>query len=97
MDFFVQLLGVSGAAGLAMYGFVGLKAFQQRNVAFDAPWWVVMLLSYGMAVAEVYVITVIAAVGYTPALVFAIGTGAGCGAVTAVKLHRKVFGTQGKP
>lgn len=82
-------------AGLAMFVFVALKAWQQRNVAFDAPPWIVILTSYGMAFTEVYVISVIVAVGYDLATVFAIGTGAGLGAVAAMVAHRKVFGKQG--
>jgi len=88
-------LGVLAVAGLAMFGFVFLKAFQQRNVAFDAPVWVVLLLSYGMSYSEVYVISVIATLGFSPELGFAIGTGSGWGAVTAMALHRKIFGKQG--
>ncbi len=90
-------LGVLGMAGFAMFAFVFLKAFQQRNVAFDAPWWVVLLLSYGMSYTEVYVISVIAEQGFSIALGLAIGTGSGWGAIAAMALHRKIFGKQGKP
>jgi hypothetical protein len=95
MDGLIQSFGMLGAAGFAMFCFVFLKAFQQRNVAFDAPWWVVLLLSYGMALTEVYVVSVIARQGFTPELVLSIGTGSGWGAVIAMAMHRKVFGTQG--
>ncbi len=96
METLIDQLGIFGAAGFAMFCFVFLKAFQQRNVAFDAPWWVVLLLSYGMALTEVYVVSVIAKQGFSPELVLAIGTGSGWGAVIAMASHRKIFGTQGK-
>ena len=95
MESLTDTLGILGAAGFAMFCFVFLKAFQQRNVAFDAPWWVILLLSYGMALTEVYVVSVIARVGFSPELVVAIGTGSGWGAVLAMASHRKIFGKQG--
>jgi hypothetical protein len=78
------------AAGVAMFAFVFLKAFQQRNVAFDH-YLPVIPTSWLMAICEVYVIAVIVKVGYDPAMVFAIGTGSGIGAVCAMWLHRRVF------
>jgi hypothetical protein len=82
-------------AGLAMFVFVFLKAFQQRNVAFDAPAWVVIVTSLFMAATEVYVIAAIVLEGYSIPLVASIGSGAGLGAVCAMRLHKRIFGEQG--
>jgi hypothetical protein len=84
------------APGAAMYIFVALKAFQQRNVAFDVPWYYIMAASYGMVFAEVYVIAVIVDVGYHLPTILSIGTGSGTGTISAMALHRRVFGNQGR-
>ena len=76
---------------LASFGFIFLKAFQQRNVAFDHYSWIVPT-SLLMALAEVYVIHNIATQGYSIALVFAIGFGSGFGALLAAILHKKMLG-----
>ena len=81
-------------AGLASSIFIFLKAFQQRNVAFDSPSWVVILTSLAMAFAEVYVIAVIVTEGYDPVLVCSIGLGAGLGCVLAMRTHRYIFGVR---
>jgi hypothetical protein len=83
-------------AGLAMFVFVFLKAFQQRNVAFDAPAWVVIITSLFMAATEVYVITAIVLEGYSVPLVASIGLGAGIGAVLAMRLHGLLFKREGR-
>jgi len=70
----------------ASFVFVFLKAFQQRNVAFDNYKWV-FPTSMGMAATEVYVISVIAAKGYAVLAVLGMGAGAGCGAMLAMYLH----------
>lgn len=72
----------------AMYIFVALKSFQQRNVNFDKVWWV-MPVSYLMSFAEVYVIALIAHTGYTLWLPVTLGTGAGLGALSGMYLHRR--------
>lgn len=77
-------------AGLAMFAFVFLKAFQQRNVAFDH-YLPVIPISWCMALAEIYVISVIVRVGYDLPTVFAIGTGSGLGALLAMVLHKRIF------
>lgn len=74
----------------AMAAFVALKAFQQRNVAFDSPALWVLGISMLMAFTEVYVIATIVRVGYDPITVIAIGLGAGVGALIGRGLHRKV-------
>ena len=82
---------------LALFGasfmFVFLKAFQQRNVAFDHYFWV-LPTSMCMAAAEVYVITVIAAKGYEILAVLGMGLGAGAGALLAMYLHRRYLGAK---
>ena len=85
------------AAGLASFVFIFLKAFQQRNVAFDAPPAVVVCTSLCMACAEVYVVSAIATQGYSLPLVACIGLGAGIGSVCAMRLHRRIFGKQEGP
>lgn len=81
------------SAGLAMYVFVALKAGQQRNVAFDH-YWPVIPFSMAMAFSEVYVISVIVKVGYDLLTTLFIGIGAGLGAITAMYLHKRVFGSK---
>jgi hypothetical protein len=82
-------------AGAAMFAFVFLKAFQQRNVAFDH-YWAVVPVSICMAFCEVYVIAIIVRVGYDIWYVLAIGVGAGIGALVAMGLHRWIFRGQEK-
>jgi hypothetical protein len=74
----------------ASVAFIFLKAFQQRNVAFNHLAWIVPT-SLGMAFTEVYVIFSIAERGYSLPLVLAVGLGSGVGALLAVIVHRKVF------
>lgn len=82
----VQLL----TACAAMYVFVGLKSFQQRNVAHDhlLP---IVPVSVGMAYCEFYVIAMIAVHGFSVAAATFIGVSAGLGSITAIKLHRRMF------
>ena len=77
-------------SSLAMFGFVFLKAFQQRNVAFDHYGWI-LPTSMLMATAEVYVIAVIVRVGYDPLLVISVGCGGGLGCLLAMVVHRRMF------
>jgi hypothetical protein len=77
-------------AGLASAVFVFLKAFQQRNVAFDN-YIAVMPVSYLMAMAEVYVIGSVAVSGWHFPLVSAIGVGAGLGCMAAMYIHHHIF------
>ena len=78
-------------AGLAMFLFVFLKAFQQRNVA-GSHYLPVVPTSVAMAITEVYIIAIIVRVGYDPLLVACIGTGSGLGCLLAMHLHDKIFG-----
>lgn len=80
----------AAAAGLASFIFVFLKAFQQRNVAFDKYLWV-LPLSLSMAATEVYVVHAIATVGWDLAMVGFIGFGGGTGAMIAMYLHHHIF------
>lgn len=77
-------------ASLAMFAFVFLKAFQQRNVAFDH-YWPVVPLSVLMAATEVYVIATVVRIGYDPALVLGVGVGGGAGCLVAMLLHKRIF------
>lgn len=79
---------------LAMLSFVFFKAFQQRNVAFDN-YVAVLPTSIAMAATEFYVIALIVKTGYDIVLVLALGTGAGIGALVAMVLHKRFFGTKG--
>jgi len=78
-----------------MFLFVMLKAFQQKNVAFDH-YWPVVPISLAMAATEVYVIASVALLGYNLELVLSIGCGAGCGAITGMLIHKRVFRQQVK-
>jgi hypothetical protein len=74
----------------ASFAFIFLKAFQQRNVAFDHHAWIVPT-SMLMALVEVYVIANVAAKGFSIALVLAIGIGSGLGALSAAVTHKRMF------
>jgi len=80
-------------AAAAMFVFVFLKAFQQRNVAFDH-YLPIIPISWGMAVMEVYVISRIVLLGFDPILVLLIGTGSGLGALSAAVLHKRWLGVK---
>ena len=72
----------------ASFGFVFLKAFQQRNVAFDNYGWIVPV-SLAMAATEVLVVANIANSGWHIGLVLTIGCGSGLGALGAMLLHKR--------
>lgn len=77
---------------LAQFVFVFLKAFQQRNVAFDHDRWVIPI-SMLMAGAEVYVVARVASIGLDIAQIgsaVALGVGGGLGALMAMKTHRRL-------
>lgn len=79
-------LALAGASFL----FVFLKAFQQRNVAFDnyVP---VIPISIAMATVEVFTITKVAEQGFHLGAVLAIGLSSGAGAIAAMLLHKHLF------
>lgn len=74
----------------ATFAFIFLKAFQQRNVAFNN-YIAVFPTSIGMAAMEVFTVTKVAANGWTLPVVLAIGSAAGTGALAAMLLHNKLF------
>lgn len=84
-------IDVLAATFAASFIFIFLKAFQQRNVAFDHYVWIIPT-SFLMALAEVYVIANIAARGYSIFLVLSIGLGSGIGALLAAILHKRFLG-----
>jgi len=79
---------------LASFSFIFLRAFQQRNVAFDNYWWI-MPTSMLMALTEVFVIANVATLGYDLALVFAMGLGGGTGSLSAALLHKRYLTKKG--
>lgn len=86
------------AVGLAHFGFVFFKAFQQRNVAFLHYWWVYPI-SYCMSFTEVFVLALVAvravqAESLWDMVPFALslGTGGGTGALAAMWLHHRFLG-----
>jgi hypothetical protein len=76
-------LAVAGANFL----FIFLKAYQQRNVAFDN-YVMVLPTSFGLALTEVYVIAKVAVLGFSLPLALLIGVAAGSGALLAMLLHK---------
>lgn len=78
------------ALAAASFVFVFLKAFQQRNVAFDH-FAAVIPTSIGMAAMEVFVVAKVAATGWSMGVVLAVGLASGSGAMLAMAAHRKFF------
>ena len=67
-----------------------LKAFQQRNVAFDN-YGAVMPTSFAMAFVELYVIGSVVKTGWQLGIVSAVGLGGGLGCIAAMYLHHHIF------
>ena len=76
------------AVAAANFVFIGLKAFQQRNVIHDN-YGLVILTSNAMAFFEVYVVYTIAKHGVDLWLVLALGLGGGTGCLAAMLLHKR--------
>ena len=72
----------------AVFCYVFVRAFQQRNVAFAHYWWIVPT-SYCMATLDVFIIVFVAKSGWHIPVVLANGTGGACGALCAVYLHKR--------
>jgi hypothetical protein len=68
--------------------FVALKAFQQRNVAFDNYIWV-LPTSMAMGFVEYGTIIIIVNQGYNITTLLGAGLGAGIGALGAMLFHKK--------
>lgn len=76
-------------AFLSSYVFVGLKSFQQLNVAKgNYPW--VVPTSFAMAACEIYVVAAVVTTGWGW-IVIPVGFGAGLGAMSAMLAHRRLF------
>lgn len=84
------------ALAVASFIFIFLKAFQQRNVAFNH-YLAVIPTSLLMAVVEVFAIAEIAAEGWSIPVVLAVGMASGLGALTAMGLHGFIFKTKDTP
>jgi hypothetical protein len=80
----MQLLAMFGA----VFCYVFVRAFQQRNVAFAHYGWIIPT-SYLMAMLDVFIIVFVARSGWHLAIVLANGTGGACGALCAVYLHKR--------
>lgn len=72
----------------ATFAYVMLRAFQQRNVAFDSYKWVVPT-SYGMAVVDVFIIVSLSKSGWSLPLVLTYGTAGASGSLCAMWFHKK--------
>lgn len=75
----------------ANFFFILLKAFQQRNVAFDN-YVAVLPTSFLMAIVEVYVIASVAHQGWSIPVVVALGFAGGTGALSAMIIHKRFLG-----
>ena len=79
----------------ANFGFIFLKAWQQRNVAFMHYVWV-LPTSFFMAIAEIYVVAAVAVQAYEAGsflsmwpLVLAVALGGGLGCLCSMYLHHR--------
>lgn len=77
------------AAFGASYLFIALKALQQRQVVHDE-YMMILPTSMAMAACEVFVVANIADLGWSIALVLAVGSGSGLGCLSAMVLHRRI-------
>lgn len=71
-----------------MFIYVMLRAFQQRNVAFDNYRWVVPT-SYAMAATDIFLIAAVAKNGWSVPLVMAYGTAGAGGSICAMLFHKR--------
>lgn len=77
----------------ASFAFVFLKAFQQRSVQSDN-FIAILPVSVMMAAMEVFTVSKVAATGWHPMVVLAVGLASGTGAMLAMLMHRKIFPSQ---
>lgn len=75
---------------LVNFGYIFLKAFQQRNVA-QLEYWPVPLMSYLMAACEVFSVSYVASTGFAISNIIAIGTGGALGSMVAMYMHSRIF------
>lgn len=73
-------------AGVANFCFIGLKAFQQRNVIHN-DYVLVVVTSNLLAFAEVFVIYTIAKEGVILPLILTLGFSGSLGCVVAMRIH----------
>lgn len=73
---------------VATFLYVMLRAFQQRNVAFNNYLWVVPT-SYCMAIVDVFIVALVAKQGWSLGIVLAAGTAGALGAVSAMLFHNR--------
>lgn len=76
------------AVFVCMFVYVMLRAFQQRNVAFDNYTWVVPT-SYAMAVTDIFLIASVAKAGWSIPLVLSYGTAGALGSLCAMLFHKR--------
>jgi hypothetical protein len=72
----------------AGYLYVWLRAFQQRNVAFDN-YWYIPPVSYCMAAVDMFVIVNVSRNGMSWKYVAIYGTSAALGAMSAMWFHKR--------
>jgi hypothetical protein len=79
-----QLLQMFGA----VFCYVFVRAFQQRNVTGAHYWWIVPT-AYMMAALDVFIVVFVVRSGWHLPVVLANGTGGGCGAIAGIFLHKR--------
>lgn len=79
-----------GALFVASYVNIFLRAFQQRNVAYNH-YLAVMPISLCMAAVEVFTIAVVAASGFDLSYVISVGLGGGLGCISSMYVHNRMF------
>ena len=72
----------------AVFLYVFVRAFQQRNVAFKHYAWIVPT-SYVMAIFDVFIIVFVSHAGWSLPVVAANGTGGALGCLSAVYAHNR--------
>lgn len=73
---------------VAIFSYVTIRAFQQRNVAFDNYRWIVPTC-YAMQALDIYVVSTVARNGLNLPLVICNGTAATLGCFAAMWFHKR--------
>lgn len=81
------MLAAAATLFAANFCFIGLKAWQQRNVAY-LKYGSVFFVSNALAAVEIFVIYTVAKSGPTLATILPVGLGGALGCVTAMYLTR---------